>query len=221
MCSNRKTDLSVGSDILFSSSNIELVQCAKTLGVLFDHRMSWNQHINVLIRKLSKAVGLLYSVKNLPRRVKVLIYNALFLSHINYCSCVWGTTSTTNLHHLFLLQKKCARIISNMPYRSPSEPLFQELSLMKVHNLLNHRLVSAYRKELKSGTNFIASLANLKANVLTYNTRSPELWHVPCPRTNYGTQMLSFTLPTLLNKLHLSTIDVTSTSLTALRTHFL
>lgn len=215
----KNKDLSVSSDIMFSSSKIELVHCAKTLGVLFDHRMSWNDHINFLMSKLSKTVGLMYSVKHLPRSAKVLIYNALFLSHINYCSCVWGTTSATNLHHLFLLQKKCARIISKMPYHSPSEPLFQELSLLKVHNLPNYRLVTAYRKEQKSGTNFIAALANLKANVPAYNTRSPEFWHVPCPRTNYGTQMISCTLPTLLNKLDLSSIDVTS--LSAIRTYFL
>lgn len=38
-------------------------------------------------------------------RVKLLIYNSMFASHLNYCCLIWGHTGAVNLHKLRLAEK--------------------------------------------------------------------------------------------------------------------
>lgn len=202
--------LNLESDIFIGSSRIELVRSAKTLGVFFDSHMSWNDHIDFLAGKLAQVAGILFSLKPLPRKVKLLLYNALFLSHIHYCCLVWSTTSATNINRLFLLQKKVIRTIFNAPADSHTAPLFKQLKLLTLHSLLDFRLSLAYRKDVKQNQSYITSLTQLIRNRTEYSTRSPEHWHVPRPRTNYAFQMLHHRLPRLLNTLMRNNIDVIS-----------
>ena len=44
-------------------SKLMSVETAKYLGITFDNRLSVEKHINNLVKKLSKAVGILYKVK--------------------------------------------------------------------------------------------------------------------------------------------------------------
>ena len=47
--------------------------------------MSWKFHINHIAKNISKLIGILNRLKSiLPTHVKVMIYNALILSKINY-----------------------------------------------------------------------------------------------------------------------------------------
>ena len=45
-------------------SKLMSVETAKYLGSTFDNRLSFEKHINILVKKLSKVVGILYKVKN-------------------------------------------------------------------------------------------------------------------------------------------------------------
>ena len=47
--------------------------------------------INKIANKCSKATGVLNKLKHvLPLDIKTLLYNSLILSHVNYCTTVWG-----------------------------------------------------------------------------------------------------------------------------------
>lgn len=76
-CVNLQTDTFIGS------SRIELVRAAKALGVFFDSHMSWADHIDFFAGKLTQVAGILFSLKPLPRKDKLLLYNAFFLSHMS------------------------------------------------------------------------------------------------------------------------------------------
>ena len=43
----------------------------------------------------------------------ILLYNALFLSHLNYCSNIWGNTFKFSLKNIFILQKRAIKCICN------------------------------------------------------------------------------------------------------------
>lgn len=208
----KNKNITLENDIMLAGSKIEIVSSVKTLGVIFDECLSWTNHINFLAGKLSKVVGMLFCVKYLPLKVKMIIYDALFFSHLNYCCLVWGTTSASNLNQLFLLQKKIIRLICDAPFACPTEPLFRQLHVLKIHHLFHYRLALAYRKDQTSGQNRLCNIAFLNRRVQLYSTRSPEHWQVPRSRTNYGMQMLRHTLPTLLNNLAAKQVDITSLS---------
>lgn len=71
--------INVTKDIFINSSQIEIVPAFKTLGVIFQENLSWDDHINHIISKLSRIVGILYRHKHiLPLRIKLILYNSLF-----------------------------------------------------------------------------------------------------------------------------------------------
>ena len=43
----------------------------------------------------------------------ILLYNDLFLSHLNYCSNIWGNTFKSSLKNIFILQKRAIKCICN------------------------------------------------------------------------------------------------------------
>lgn len=93
--------LQVGSDI------IEVVPNVKTLGVIFNQKLTWNEHVELIASRLAKACGVLCRLREtIPSKVKLILYNALFSSHLMYCHLVWGTTSKENINKLLLLQKR-------------------------------------------------------------------------------------------------------------------
>ena len=106
-------------NLVLGPSIIEIVPSTKTLGVIFQENLSWDFHIEGLIRKISKAVGILNRFRfDLPVKIKLLLYNSLFSSHLNYCHLVWGTTTLTNINNLHVFKKNAIRSIVNSSYEN-------------------------------------------------------------------------------------------------------
>ena len=68
----------------------------------------------------------------LPQKILKMIYNSLFLAHLNYGITAWGFNSCKRLVNL---QKKAIRIISRSKYLSHTSPLFRQLNLLKLDDL--------------------------------------------------------------------------------------
>ena len=76
----------------------------KFLGVIVDKDLNWNDHVTKIRRKcLASLAQLRQLFPAVPRRTRILLYNALVLPHLDYCSCIWGTCGTN-------LQMKLERI---------------------------------------------------------------------------------------------------------------
>ena len=64
--------------------------------------------------KLSRTIEILHKVKyKLNMKSLIVLYNALFLSHLNYCSNIWGNTFKSSLNNIFILQKRAIKCIYN------------------------------------------------------------------------------------------------------------
>lgn len=209
-------------DILFRSSRIEVVNSVKILGVHFSATLQWDDQVNYLLKKLSSITGILNRNRYLlPETVKLLVYNALFASHLNYCHLVWGTTTETNLTRLLKVQKRILRVIANKPYTEPTAELFRKYKIMRVHNIYEYRLAREFSSSIRKNNPLLSEIASLRCNELSYSTRKTEKWNVPTSRTNYGLQMLINKLPRLLNRFDSQEIEVTSLSAAALTDLFI
>lgn len=204
--------------LTFSSTPIEIVSCFKTLGVIFSEGMSWDSHINYLIPKLARVVGIINRYRSvLPTNVKLLLYKSLFFSHLTYCHLVWGTSTFTNIEKLFMLQKKILRCICNVSRDFHTADLFKNFQIITIHKLYQYRLSTSYKSEKTRGTCLLENLASLRKTSPPYPTRNPEKWRMVTQRTNYGSQMINFTLPHLLNSLSSNNIDLESLTFRELR----
>ena len=125
---------------------IERKPVARFLGVLVDEKLTWSHHIAAVKSKMSRYIGVLYKLRNIiPIKARVLTFNSLVQSHINYCSLVWGSTTKNKIDSLFSTQKKAMRAIMpgwvNYFYKegicpSHTKSTFTQHSILTVQNVI-------------------------------------------------------------------------------------
>ena len=75
--------INLTSDLI--ASKLSLVENARYLRVLFDNCLSFKNHITLLEKKLSRAVGILAKIKPfLNRKALLNLYYAIFHSNLHY-----------------------------------------------------------------------------------------------------------------------------------------
>ena len=91
----------------------------KYLGIFLDENLNWKKHTSILSSKLRRANGALAKLRHfLPLNTLISVYYAIFNSHLNYGSQIWGQNQNYVTNRIFTLQKSAIRIISNVPRRT-------------------------------------------------------------------------------------------------------
>ena len=85
---------------------IECVPNFNFVGIHFNEHFSWKPHITHISYLITKTIGVLNRLKNiLPTSIKLMIYNSLILSRINYGILAWGYNSERIFKHQ---KKRCS-----------------------------------------------------------------------------------------------------------------
>ncbi|XP_040072796.1 uncharacterized protein LOC120849001 [Ixodes scapularis] len=206
-----RTQATSSSLLKYGTDIIQYVENVKTLGVFFSYNMSWNDHIRHVRTKLSRIVGVLNKYRNiLPTSVKIQLFKSLFYPILCYAHLVWGSTGTTNLNLLRILQKKALRAIANVSSTSPSLPLFEKYSILDVSKMYPQRLILTFQSAMKGKYDTFLAIADLHLHDSIRQTRQIHPWHIPQSRTNFGRQRIKHALPELLNHIASLGIDVMS-----------
>ena len=82
--------------VKLGDSTIKRVNKSKTLGVIVDEHLLWNDQIQSIVSKSSKGIGMIRRIKIekfVPQSTLLKIYNAIVPSHFDYCSLVWDNCS--------------------------------------------------------------------------------------------------------------------------------
>ena len=99
--------------------------------------LSWRPHINELNSKLSKTVGVIYKLRHyLEIPTLLMIYYALFFSHLLYGILSWETTKKSYLQCLQVTQNRIVKCISKeIGGRIRLSPLFNKLQILKFEHM--------------------------------------------------------------------------------------
>ena len=192
----------------------------KYLGIMIDSGLTWQDHIDCITQKMSRAIGLMYKIRPFVNKktMRILYYSLLF-SHLNYAIEVWGSTHKIYLNKILILQKRVVRMMSycdnrfdNYSFHS-SDPLFYKLNIHKVQDIFVLRIAKFIFNSLKKITphNF-HTWFNLTVEVHNHNTRSKYVdidnaiqtrtLFVPTARTSYyGLKLIKVQGPKLWNNL--------------------
>jgi hypothetical protein len=109
----------------------------KLLGIYLDENFTLNYHTNILCNKLSKSLFCINKAKNfLTKKALIMLYYALFHSHLTYCPIILSCTSTSNINRILKLQKKAIRTITFNEYNSHTKPIYTELNILPYDKLL-------------------------------------------------------------------------------------
>ena len=118
-------------------NRIHASQSVKYLGVHLDEHLNWKSHIFSLATKLQRANGVLSKIRHyVPLNSLINIYHGIFASHIRYACQLWGLRDNSVTHRILTLQKTALRLITFSDPRSPSSPIFAQLKLLKLFDLV-------------------------------------------------------------------------------------
>ena len=146
---------------------------AKFLGVLLDENLSWKYDLTELSKKLARTCDMFFKVRYfLPINVLICLYNSLFSPFLQYGILVWGLTYETSINPVFLLQKRVLRAITFENFTSHSTPIFSDLKILKLHDLVQLKLLTfVYESVNKISPTCFHNFFKSVASVHQYGTR--------------------------------------------------
>ena len=103
-----------------NDSEIKRVGKVKSLGVIVDEELTWNDQFKSLTGKLAAGLSSLKKLADvLPQSKLCDVCRALFESHLRYRNVVWESLSSAELQTLQRLQYRALSIIASASYKDP------------------------------------------------------------------------------------------------------
>ena len=119
-------------NIKMNNVAIERVQTFDFLGLIISETLDWSHHITKISNKISKVLGVMSRIKRyISSNILRMIYNSLILPHLYYGILAWGFSNS----RISKLQKRAVRTICKEKYNAHTDPLFKNLSLLKVQDI--------------------------------------------------------------------------------------
>ena len=92
---NLKT-INSDSSIMIKNQLVSRARSFSCLGVKLDESLEWNDHIEMICKKVAAGIGLMKRIKPyVPAYTLQTIYSALIQPYFDYCSSLWGVCNKT------------------------------------------------------------------------------------------------------------------------------
>lgn len=109
----------------------------KYLGLIIDEKLSWTEHVNKIINKLSAISFAIYRMKKIvPKKLLWNIYHAHFMSHITYLNPIWNGCSQQLINRIQRLQNRVIKTIENKHRLTPTSILYENRLNIKKYGQL-------------------------------------------------------------------------------------
>lgn len=144
----------------------------KYLGVHLQSNLSWDIHIHNLKSKVLSVVGLLYKFRNkFNTETKLVIYQALIHSHLNYLPIIYGHKKSNEFKSLQRTQNRALKTVFNLPLTYPTICLYRDVSptVLPVFGLYKMQLILYV---FKSVYNIGHHTISFVRNQTVFNTRN-------------------------------------------------
>ena len=146
---SRKSKRSSYPPLVFNNNNISQTFSEKHLGVKLDFKLTFEEHLNNVLAKVNKAVGLLRKLRNiLPRTTLVTIYKAFIRPHLDYGDVLYDQAFNNSFtEKLESFQYNACLALTGAIRGSSKEKIYQELGL---NSLRDRRGVESFSFFIRS-----------------------------------------------------------------------
>ena len=116
---------------MFNNSIVNVTSIHKHLGMIFDSKLSFDEHLKSVLKKISKTVGLLRKFQGiLPQTSSTTIYKSFARPHLDYGDIIYDQTINESFHQrIESIQYNAAIAITGAIRGTSSENFYQELGL--------------------------------------------------------------------------------------------
>ena len=195
-------------NIYFKLNGTKLTRsnCVNYLGMQIDEHLSWNSHVNLLSKNLSRANGILAKLRHfVPKHILTSVYYAIFYSHVLYGCSTWSLTSAENVEIVNILQKKCLRIMNFSPFNDHTNELFYRNNILKLNDVINNeKLKIIFDFKNNNLPIDLKILFQYNKNIHNHDTRNAinDGMFIPAANTtSFGIKSLRYICPVLWNEL--------------------
>lgn len=180
-------------DYLLDSNAVTEVNEIRDLGIIIDSKLQFSSHIDSIIKKAAQMLGFIKrQSKGFRADTKIILYNSLVRSHLEFASSAWSPSYAANSHRIESIQRAFTRhlafISSNVSHKSPYD---HRLTFFNMKSLRNRREIHDLLFLYKIINNLIDCpdlLESISFPIPFKYPRYPikKLMCGPKPRTNLG-----------------------------------
>jgi hypothetical protein len=136
--------------IMLGDTQIKTVDSIKYLGMILDDKLCFKDHINKLINKLRKWIGIFRKIRGLLNQTaKKTLYNSIFHPNLLYAIELFGNASKTTIKGLQTIQNKALRALYGYPRLYSTKDMYKELKILKIKPLFMYRATILMDKLIK------------------------------------------------------------------------
>ncbi len=170
---------------------LENVEQIRDLGVIFDSKLKFVEHYNIIISKAAKMLGFIFRACSDFNVLSLkILYCSFVRSVLEYASILWDPIYDVHQTALERIQKKFLRSIAyRLGFRYGEYTYDQILEYLNMATLSDRRykLCLLFLNKLITGKiDCPDMLSLLSLKVPSYFTREPETFFIPNNRTNYA-----------------------------------
>jgi hypothetical protein len=172
--------------ILLNNTQISEIKEQVELGLTLTNNMSWQPHIDKIVKKASKRVAILSRIRHkLPRSVLERIYISMIRPVLEYGNIIYDNCTLHQSEKLESIQRKAALICSGAYRHTEHTTLLSELGWESL-SIRRHiqKLTMYFKMTHNLVPNYLCSLTtNLKSNITSYRLRNRDDRVIPKTRT--------------------------------------
>ena len=209
--------------ITFDHQAIEWVEEYKYLGLILTNKMSFANHINSVVKRISRFVGTFHCLRAfVPKPVMIMLYSSFVLPHLLLHIEVWGASPAVYMSRLEIKINTLLRTILGVRYIEgrpilDTTLMYKQLGILKIKSVFKYRLLGLLISIL-NGTrpDFYDLLLAPALSVHGYGTRNRN-FRIPLVSCEVEQRALTYQLIRLYEEVPPQFIDVTITANTLLR----
>lgn len=177
---------------LYTINDVPLcrVTVIRDLGVIFDSKLLFDEHIDSIINSSSKMLGyIIRQCKYFSQNKSILsVYNAFVLSKVSFASVIWNPQYSTYINRIESTQNKFIKFLCyKNNYRINNGDYTEARTYFKLLTLENRRIVTEIILLYKILNNILQVpqlLSKINFNVPNRMLRSHEQFYIPFRRIN-------------------------------------
>jgi len=197
---------------------VPVTNTVKSLGVIIDSTLSFNEHVNSMCQSSHFHLRALRHIRKLvSEETAMTVASAMVQGRLDYCNSVLHLTSAANIRKLQRIQNSLARIVTGTRRSDHITPVLARLHWLPIESRVQFKLaVITYKVLTTHQPGYLAELVQLHVPQRQLRSSSRNLLREDCANLKFADRAFRFAAPTVWNSLP-SNITSNMTSLTAFK----
>ena len=133
--------------LTFNNKPVDRVKSHKHLGIILTHNLSWDEHLNKIIKQVNLKLSMLYNVRQLSRKTLDAMYKMHVRSCIDYCIQVYGPClNASQIDKLDRLQYRAAKLTTMALKYTSKQKIFIELGWESIEKRIEYLSLCLFHK---------------------------------------------------------------------------